>query len=45
MVSNRMTANLELTRLAAGDLRHRIDRGEVRAVEVAEAHLEAIAAR
>lgn len=45
MVSNRMTANLELTRFSASDLRHRIDRGEVRAVEVAEAHLEAIAAR
>ncbi|WP_158045425.1 amidase [Skermanella pratensis] len=40
-----MTANPELTRLAASDLRHRIARGEVRAVEVAEAHLEAISAR
>jgi Asp-tRNA(Asn)/Glu-tRNA(Gln) amidotransferase A subunit family amidase len=45
MAGDRMTSNPELTRLTATELRHRLERGELRAAEVAAAHLDAIAAR
>jgi Asp-tRNA(Asn)/Glu-tRNA(Gln) amidotransferase A subunit family amidase len=45
MADDCMTSNLELTRLTALNLRQTMERGEVRALEVAAAHLDSIAAR